>query len=49
MRALFLENEKKLQNGRYIFVAKEGIDTVAFEKLQRDFSKVIRNAHGFKK
>jgi ribonuclease P protein component len=49
LRALFLSYESQLKNGQYIFVAKEGIDSVEFTKLQKDFFKILRNAHALKK
>ena len=49
MRALFIKNGKKLQNGRYIFVAKELITTAEFSSIEKDFKYIIRKANALKK
>ena len=37
LRALVLSYEKNIQNGKYIFVAKEKINENSYEKLKKDF------------
>lgn len=48
MRALFCEFSSSLQNGTYIFVAKQPLIETPYEKLQQDFEKVLRYAKAFK-
>jgi len=49
MRSLFIQYADKLQNGRYIFVAKEAINSVEFSKIEQDFKYIIRKANALKK
>lgn len=42
LRALVLENEKRLISGSYIFVAKEDIVKKNFETLKRDFRYAMK-------
>jgi len=49
MRALFIKYADKLQNGRYIFVAKEAITSVEFAKIEQDFKYILRKANALKK
>ena len=50
MRALFLEYENELLNGKYIFVIKDKISDKNFSQLKWDFSfamkklKVLKNS-----
>lgn len=41
MRALFLEYAPRLQDGQYVFVAKQSIIDVSHENLQKDFKKIL--------
>jgi ribonuclease P protein component len=47
MRALFRENSESLKDGSYIFVAKIGLFDTPYEKFQKDFAKVLKNAKTF--
>jgi len=47
MRALFRENSNSLKDGSYVFVAKIGLFDTAYEKFQKDFTKVLKNAKTF--
>ena len=47
MRAMFRELSPNLKNGSYVFVAKVGLFESSHEKLQRDFTKVLKNAKTF--
>jgi ribonuclease P protein component len=42
MRALVLENEDKLQTGKYIFVSKNAIFDRKYRVLQKDFQYAIK-------
>jgi ribonuclease P protein component len=44
MRALFRENSNSLKDGSYVFVAKVGLFDSSYEKFQKDFTKVLKNA-----
>jgi ribonuclease P protein component len=48
MRALFCEFSSSLQNGIYVFVAKQPLIDAPYEKLQQDFEKVLRYAKALK-
>ncbi|QKF82754.1 ribonuclease P protein component [Halarcobacter ebronensis] len=42
LRALCLENENKIQKGKYIFVAKEKLFEKSFEELKKDFNYAMK-------
>ena len=44
MRAIFREYSNSLKDGSYVFVAKIGLFDSSHEKLQKDFSKVIKQS-----
>ncbi|MEA3314244.1 MAG: ribonuclease P protein component [Campylobacterota bacterium] len=48
LRALVLEKENQLKNGKYIFVAKNGIFERDFKVLQKDFKYAMKKLGLFK-
>jgi ribonuclease P protein component len=46
MRALFIEFSSQLSDGRYVFVAKESINTSTYNDLKSDFLKILRRTGG---
>jgi len=48
MRALFCEFSPSLQDGTYIFVAKQPLIDAPYEKLREEFRKVLRYAKALK-
>ena len=48
MRALFVEHSQNLKSGTYIFVAKQSIVEIEFDKLANDFQKIIYKSYAFK-
>ena len=49
LRALFITYASALQEGTYIFVAKQAINETTHEKLISDFEKVLNRLQTFKK
>ena len=49
LRALFIQNASKLQEGEYIFVAKPRILDTEFAVLQKHFYQNLKRAHVLKK
>ncbi|MGE3613579.1 MAG: ribonuclease P protein component [Sulfurimonas sp.] len=49
LRALFITYASALQEGTYIFVAKQAINETTHEKLTSDFKKVLNRLQTFKK
>ncbi len=48
LRALFCEYSKNLQDGTYIFVAKQSLFDAAHTQLNSDFLKVLTRSKSFK-
>ena len=48
MRAIFREYSNSLKDGSYVFVAKVGLFESSYEKLQKDFLKVIKQSKTLK-
>lgn len=48
LRALFCEYSSSLQDGTYIFVAKQSINEVAHKQLKDDFEKILSKSKSFK-
>ena len=44
LRALFFEHSPFLQDGTYIFVAKQAINEISHQQLENDFKKVLTRA-----
>ena len=49
MRALFLQNNSKLQDGLYIFVAKGKILNAPFSQIEKDFLFTLKKSSTLKK
>jgi ribonuclease P protein component len=49
LRALFREFSPSLKDGTYIFVAKQTINEVTYQKLKNDFEKVLNHLNCIKK
>lgn len=49
LRALFVTYSSSLQEGTYIFVAKQTIIEISHQKLQDDFEKVLSRLGTLKK
>ncbi|MCF6310535.1 MAG: ribonuclease P protein component [Sulfurimonas sp.] len=49
LRALFCEFSSILQDGTYIFVAKQSINEIAHEKLKDNFLKVLNHLKAVEK
>ncbi len=49
LRALFREFSNSLKDGTYIFVAKQEINEVTYQKLKNDFEKVLNRCNAIKK
>ncbi|ABB43802.1 ribonuclease P protein [Sulfurimonas denitrificans DSM 1251] len=49
LRALFFTYSSLLQDGTYIFVAKQTISETSHQKLQNDFEKVLSRLDTLKK
>ena len=47
LRALFLKYSSTLKNGTYIFVAKQSTPDYPYEKLEKEFQKVLYRAKTF--
>jgi len=48
MRALFCEFSSSLQDGTYVFVAKQPLIDAPYEQLREEFRKVLRYAKALK-
>ncbi|PHQ65584.1 MAG: ribonuclease P protein component [Sulfurimonas sp.] len=48
LRALFCEYSSSLQDGTYIFVAKQSINEVSHQQLELDFKKILSKSKSFK-
>ncbi len=48
LRALFCEYSASLQDGTYIFVAKQSINEVTHKQLKDDFEKILSKSKSFK-
>ncbi|DAB27637.1 MAG: ribonuclease P protein component [Sulfurimonas sp. RIFOXYD12_FULL_33_39] len=49
LRALFLEYSSLLNDGTYIFVAKQAINEETHQKLKNDFEKILNRSNAIKK
>lgn len=49
LRALFITYSSLLEDGTYIFVAKQAINETTHEKLKSDFEKVLNRLQTYKK
>ncbi len=48
LRALFCEYSKSLKDGTYIFVAKQSINEISHQQLEKDFKKILSKSKSFK-
>ncbi|NPA66841.1 MAG: ribonuclease P protein component [Epsilonproteobacteria bacterium] len=48
MRALFFQYQEKLQDGLYIFVAKQKIVEIDFSHVENDFKRVLKKSSALK-
>ena len=48
LRALFCEYSSSINDGTYIFVAKQSINEITHEKLKDDFLKVLNRSKAIK-
>ncbi len=48
LRALFCKYSNSLQDGTYIFVAKQSINEVPHQQLELDFKKILTKSKSFK-
>lgn len=48
LRALFREFSPSLSDGTYIFVAKQSINEITYEKLKNDFIKVLDRSNALR-
>lgn len=48
LRALFCKYSNFLQDGTYIFVAKQSINEVPHQQLELDFKKILTKSKSFK-
>lgn len=42
LRALFIQHSDVLKSGTYIFVAKNGLDSINFDEIKKDFLYTLR-------
>lgn len=49
LRALFREFSDLLQEGTYIFVAKQTINEISYPKLKNDFEKILNRLNTIEK
>jgi ribonuclease P protein component len=49
LRAIFLEYENKIQEGSYIFIAKEALNNRDFKGIKKDFDFAFKRLELFKK
>lgn len=48
LRALFCKYSNSLQDGTYIFVAKQSINEIPHKQLESDFKKILTKSKSFK-
>ncbi len=49
LKAIFVELDKTLQNGRYVIVAKKEIENIPYKKLKNDIQFALKRVGALKK